>query len=30
MAAFSELARQNVELWERLAGGAADRRKKGE
>jgi polyhydroxyalkanoate synthesis repressor PhaR len=30
MAAFSELARQNVALWERLAGGASDRRKKGE
>ena len=30
MAAFSELARQNVALWERLAGGAPDRRKKGE
>jgi polyhydroxyalkanoate synthesis repressor PhaR len=31
MAAFSELARQNVALWEKLAGDvAADRRKKGE
>jgi polyhydroxyalkanoate synthesis repressor PhaR len=30
MAAFSELARQNVALWERLAGGGSDRRKKDE
>ena len=30
MAAFSELARQNVALWERLAGGASGGRKKDE